>query len=226
MTRAMRTIIVKKRTKVIPYSVIKEIIAKTRGRTKALLAFQYATAARAGELALKYRHVDWKYKWQDGRYVLLNKKKGRLTEGPLIKDFIVRKSGLYWIAPNFKNSRDIIKRPWVFKKEEKWLYDILVKWLRHKKKLKKRHVFGIGERRIRQIVDAELKKKDRGYSSHALRHSRATHIMEISENPWTVKSLLGHSRLETTEVYMHPNRKEIMLKLKGKSFDDILGKEV
>lgn len=223
-----RVILVKKKTEVISYPLVKRIITKCKvKRTRALLAFQYATAARAGELAWKYWHEVKKFKFVKGRYVVKSRvKESRLSRGPTINSFQVHKLGLSWNAPNFKNRRNAFKKAYVFRKEEFWLFKILVDWLKYKKSLNKRYLFHLGERRIRQLVDAELKKYDKGFSSHVLRHSRGTHLAELTENPFVVKDSLGHARLETSQQYIHLSKREIRSKLMGKSFEDILGKEV
>jgi len=43
----------------------------------------------------------------------------------------------------------------------------------------------------------------KGYTSHTLRHSFATHMLDNGSNIHVIKTLLGHSKLETTMVYLH-----------------------
>ena len=56
------------------------------------------------------------------------------------------------------------------------------------------------------VVTGAMKKagfEQKGYTSHTLRHSFATHMLDNGSNIHVIKTLLGHCKLETTMVYLH-----------------------
>jgi site-specific recombinase XerD len=60
-------------------------------------------------------------------------------------------------------------------------------------------------RSVQKIIkkSAELAKINKNVYVHALRHSFATHLLENGFDLKHISDLLGHKRLETTQIYLH-----------------------
>jgi site-specific recombinase XerD len=72
---------------------------------------------------------------------------------------------------------------------------------------RKRH---LTTRSIQRIVnDASQAVLGKRVSSHVLRHSCATHLLEAGVNVRIVQGFLGHHRLSTTDRYSHVTREQI-----------------
>lgn len=63
---------------------------------------------------------------------------------------------------------------------------------------------------IRKCLKHQLQKAglDTSFSTHTLRHSYSTHLLEAGEDIQTVQKRLGHRSLQTTTVYLHVARLE------------------
>jgi site-specific recombinase XerC len=211
---------------VISYSKIREIILSCPDpRTQALLSFQYAAGARIGEIAMWYNHA--KHKSVDKKMVFVSHWP---SDGIRTASVSFPSWGIEWDAPNFKGRSKRLgesglrgKKPWVTIESEPWLYNILFSWANARKASGEEFLFSIGERRCRQLVDKELKKYNPDYRSHSLRFSRATHIGDVSGDPYVVQEILGHGDVRTSGLYVRVSRIRIMSKLEGKTFEGELG---
>ena len=67
-------------------------------------------------------------------------------------------------------------------------------------------------RQVEDIVNKAIKNAGldgKGYSTHTLRHTAATHLFKAGVDVLTLQSILGHESVETTRIYTHVGEEEI-----------------
>ena len=171
----------------IEYQKLAQILTQTPDiRTKALIAFQYASGCRIGEL-LPYNHKD-----------------GHTTNGLLKRnieeiDTPIGKR-LSWQIPNFKVKKvtRITKIGWVYEQETE-IFQAIKQWLA----VCSEQVFELREARARELIRNALGK----YPSHTLRRSRGTQLVnDYGLSAYDVMEYLGHTSLESTRYYISTSK--------------------
>jgi integrase/recombinase XerD len=158
--------------KVLSKDEIKQLFKATRfGRNRLMLQFMYGSGCRVSEVV--------KIKVDD---INLKEKTANIRGGKGNKDRVI-----------------ILSKAWI---------KDLKKYLK-KKKIKSEFVFSkkngknLSTDTVQRIVRASAKKAGitKHVTPHSLRHSYATHLLEAGTNIRYIQALLGHSNLNTTQIY-------------------------
>lgn len=71
------------------------------------------------------------------------------------------------------------------------------------RRLTVRHIQNIVKQFLKQVGD------EHGLSTHSLRHTFATHLLDSGADLLAVKELLGHASLSTTQIYTHTSKERL-----------------
>lgn len=170
----------------LSYQQIQDILQRIEDkRTQYIIALQYASAARVGEM-IEYKHYQ---KGQDEKPII--------THGILRKNIFITPEEISWSMPNFKVKRKdrTTKHPFVLA-QEKFLYNIIKD---RTLECLTENVIDLKQSHVRKLIREAIKP----YSSHILRRSRATHLVDLFDyNAYDIMYALGHTKLDTSMYYV------------------------
>ncbi len=147
----------------------------TDPRQRAILALMYGSGMRTGEvMRLKMSDIE-----RDNKQILVRQGKGHKDRYVLLPTFALKAMEEYYYQ----------SRPQCYMFENPLTPGL-----------------PLHQRTIQDIVRAAMAKAGfagAGFTGHTLRHSYATHALDMGHDLHTIKTLLGHSKLETTMIYLH-----------------------
>jgi integrase/recombinase XerD len=166
----------------------------TEARQRAVISLLYGCGLRLGEVqSLKLSDIE-----RASKRLLIRQGKGNKDRYVLLPVFVLNELEHYYRA----------YRPKVFLFESKQLIGRPVH-----------------SRSVQTIVNSAMTSagfESGKYTSHSLRHSFATHMLDIGSDIHSIKTLLGHARIETTMIYLHlqQNKRDALVSPIDKMFDD------
>ena len=155
---------------------IKQLFSRTTElRQRAVISLLYGCGLRLGEVQrLKMSDIE-----RGSHRILIRQGKGNKDRYVLLPQYVLQELEHYYRA----------YRPKVYLFESKQLKD------------KPLH-----QRSVQTIVNAAMTSSgfESGvYTAHTLRHSFATHMLDMGSDIHSINTLLGHSKIETTMIYLH-----------------------
>ncbi len=161
---------------VMTHDQIKQLfVGTTEARQRAVISLLYGSGLRLGEVQrLKMSDIE-----RSSNRILIRQGKGNKDRYVLLPAYVLHELEHYYRA----------YLPKVYLFESKQLKD------------KPLH-----PRSVQTIVNSAMTSagfKSGVYTAHTLRHSYATHMLDIGNDIHSIKTLLGHSKIETTMIYLH-----------------------
>lgn len=161
-----------------------ELVNKYSYRNKAMLELMYATGLRVSELvSLKIHDIDYNMD--------LLRTMGKGSKERIIP---IGEYAMYYLKLYVDNFREQLIRD---------NYTDYIFLNNHGKKLSRQSFYKIvKELAVKKNIKTEL-------SPHTLRHSFATHLIDGGADIKSIQEMLGHSSLQTTQIYTHISNKKL-----------------
>lgn len=159
-------------------------------RDTAILEFLYGTGVRVSELcSLRIADIDFMQRTAS----VIGSKRGK-SRTVIFGDFALKALEQYFLT-----DRKMLPKP--------YLKDFNVEIAGHEDEFLFTSSRGhrLDQREVRRILERSGSK----VSPHGLRHSYATHLLNNGADLRSVQELLGHSRLETTQIYTHVSKERL-----------------
>ncbi len=199
---------------VLSFGEILKIVAKLEGRYRTMAELQYGSGLRVSELAsLRVKDVDFERRMmtirggkgdRDRTTVLpatllpMLEEAKSLARGMWEKDREASRPGVA-LSPSLERKMPKAGERW----EWFWLFPSLAESVDPDSGIQRRHHLhpnAYGQAVTRAAREAGIEKR---VTSHCLRHSFATHLLENGTDMRTLQELLGHEDVKTTEIYTH-----------------------
>jgi len=177
----------KRLPKVISVEEIEKILTnKMNSEERAIFELLYATGLRVSEL-VNLNMIDIDLKENTVR-----------TIGKGSKERII---------PHGKKAKNAIKL--YLQERENKIKILNPKYLNKEKVFLNQHGGAISRQYVYNFIKEQGKHINKEISPHTIRHSFATHLLENGADLRIVQELLGHTNIETTQLYTHISKKRL-----------------